>query len=406
MRPSTKKGVPKRVFDIATDRTGEQKRAPFQAVAVVGLGLIGASLAAALRKAYPQMTIFGADTDSRSCVVAKERGWVTDASRPDEPAFQRFVADEADLVVLATPVAAVDDYMRLLADTGYDGVLTDTVSTKTHLIEAAATLLPDPSIYVPGHPMTGSEKAGVDNARSDLYEGVNWILCPDESTDPDVFQKLHELICGMDARVVSLPREDHDDAVAIVSHVPHMVASALMQLALAHVDESRSLMRLAAGGFKDTTRVAAGSPELWCGIAFDNAHALGDGLDEMTAILTRLREALEAGDKAAFTRLLATAAEARQQLPAAWVPGSDKLVEVRIPMVNRTGVVAEVTTIASSVGCNIQSIEIDHVSEGNAVLSLVLTDEGDIGQLSYKLVSAGYTVSFSPLSPKEHSHVE
>ncbi len=382
------------------------RRAPFDAVAIVGLGLIGASLAAALAKAWPGMRIFGVDVDGRACVVAEEHGWVDEACRPDDGAFAAFLRDEADLVVLAVPVAAVDGYMRMLADAGYAGVLTDTVSTKAHMIESALAILPDASIYVPGHPMAGSEKTGVDAARSDLYEGANWILCPDETTDPDAFQKLHELICGMDARVVSLPREDHDRAVAIVSHVPHMVASALMQLALAHVDESRSLMRLAAGGFKDTTRVAAGSPELWCGIAFDNAHALADGLDETAGILTELREALTSGDKVRFTRMLASAADARRELPAAWVPGSDRLVEVRIPMVNRTGVVAEVTTIASSVGCNIQSIEIDHVSEGNAVLSLVLTDEGDIGQLSYKLVSAGYSVSFSPLSLKEHSHVE
>ncbi len=383
-----------------------EKSAPFNAVVIVGLGLIGASLAAALRKAWHQMYLLGVDVDGRACVLAKERGWVNEACRPDDALFTEFLANKADLVVLATPVAAVDDYMHMLAEANYEGVLTDTVSTKSHMIEAANSILPNPSIYIPGHPMAGSEKAGVDAARSDLYEGINWILCPDENTDPDAFQQLHELICGMNARVVSLPREDHDNAVAIVSHVPHMVASALMQLALAHVDESRSLMRLAAGGFKDTTRVAAGSPALWCGIAFDNADALANGLAEMTDILANLRSALVDGDKVEFTRMLACASDARRELPAAWVPGSDRLVEVRIPMVNRTGVVAEVTTIASSVGCNIQSIEIDHVSEGNAVLSLVLTDEGDIGQMSYKLVSAGYSVSFSPLSPKEHSHVE
>ncbi|WP_290073377.1 prephenate dehydrogenase dimerization domain-containing protein, partial [Adlercreutzia caecimuris] len=93
------------------------------------------------------------------------------------------------------------------------------------------------------------------------------------------------LITGLDARVVSLRREEHDSAIAIVSHVPHMVASSLMQLASAHADDSRSLMRLAAGGFKDSTRIAAGSPKLWCGIAFDNAEALRDGLAEMVAII-------------------------------------------------------------------------------------------------------------------------
>jgi len=275
-----------------------------------------------------------------------------------------------------------------------------------HILAAAAELLPCPRNYVPGHPMAGSEHSGIDGARDDLFTCSNWILCPDEATVPEHFQKLHELVCGMDARVVSLRREDHDAAVAIVSHVPHMVASSLMQLASAHADDSRSLMRLAAGGFKDTTRIAAGSPKLWCGIAFDNAQALTEGLEEMGSIIRQFSDALEAGDRGRFTALLQQASDARRSLPAAWVPYTEKLLEVRIPMVNRTGVVAEVTTIASSVGCNIQSIDIDHISEGNAVLSLVLTDEGDVGQLSAQLINAGFSVSFRPLSAKENTHVD
>lgn len=380
--------------------------APFQGIAVVGLGLIGASLAAAIKKAYPGTRVFGADVDSRSCVVAVERGWVDAASKPGEPAFADFLRNEADLVVLATPIAAVDDCLRLLADAVYDGIVTDTVSTKAHILEAAARLLPNPGAFIPGHPMTGSEKGGIDGARSDLFEGTNWILCPDEGTVPEQFQKLHELVCGLQARVVSIPREDHDRAVAIVSHVPHMVAASLMRLACNHTDENQTLMRLAAGGFKDTTRVAAGSPKLWCGIAFDNAEALSAGLAEMGGIIGSFQSALESGDREAFTALLADAADARRSLPSAWIPSSEKLLEVRIPMVNRNGVLAEVATIASSAGCNIQSIEIDHISEGNAVLSLILTDEGDVGQLSFQLIDAGYSVSFSPIQPKEHSHVE
>lgn len=385
--------------------TESASRPPYGSVAVIGLGLIGASLAAALARVWPDMRVLGVDTDSRTRVVAAERGWVARAVGPEDEELSSFIKDEAELVIIATPVACVGDYMQLLADAGYAGVVTDTVSTKSHILEAAA-VLPDPSAYIPGHPMAGSENNGIDGARSDLFEGCNWILCPDEATDPDRFQKLHEMITGLDARVVSLPREDHDRAVAIVSHVPHMVASALVRLAVNHVDDQMSLMRLAAGGFKDTTRVAAGSPKLWSGIAFDNAEALRAGIREMEGILEEYAAALDARDHEAMTELLATSAAARRELPAAWVPGSDRLIEVRIPMVNRTGVVAEVTTIASSVGCNIQSIDIDHLSEGNAVLSLVLTDEGDIGQLSYQLVDNGYSVSFRPLSPKEHSHVE
>lgn len=379
--------------------------APFMNVALAGLGLIGASFAGAIKRAYPDVRIFGVDTDSRSGVVAVERGWVDEAATPGDPAFARFLGDEADLFIIATPVAAVDGYFKLIRETGFTGVVTDTVSTKAHIISSADELLPDTTRYIPGHPMAGSEASGVDGARTDLYEGANWILCPDDTTDADSFQKLHELICGISARVVSLPREEHDRAVAVVSHVPHMVASSLMRLALDHADENNALMRLAAGGFKDTTRVAAGSPELWCGIAFDNAEALSCGLHEMEQIIASYAEAIEQRDADGLKTLLRVAADARQALPAQWVPGSDKLLEVRIPMVNRTGVVAEVTTIASSVGCNIQSIEIDHLSEGNAVLSLMLTDEGDIGQLSFQLIDAGYTVSFRPIEPKEHAHV-
>lgn len=379
---------------------------PFRSIAVAGLGLIGASLTAAMKKAFPGAFVYGVDVDSRACVVAKERGWVDASSKPDADGFKAFLSDDADLVVIATPIAAVDGYIDLLAELDYQGVVTDTVSTKAHILEAAAASLPNPANFIPGHPMTGSEKGGIDGARSDLFEGANWILCPDERTAPEDFQRMHELITGLDARVVSLRREEHDSAIAIVSHVPHMVASSLMQLASAHADDSRSLMRLAAGGFKDSTRIAAGSPKLWCGIAFDNAAALRDGLAEMAAIIGSFARALEEGDRDTFTRLLAEAAEARRALPAAWVPSTEKLLEVRIPMVNRTGVVAEVCTIASSVGCNIQSIDIDHISEGNAVLSLILTDEGDIGQLSLQLINAGFSVSFSPLMPKEYAHVD
>ena len=379
--------------------------APFSAVAVIGLGLIGASLAGALAAKMPGARVFGVDTDAATCAAATDRGWGDAASGPDDPAFRAFIENDCGLVVIATPVAAVDDYLARLRDWGYTGVVTDTISTKGHILAAAAALLPAPARYVPGHPMAGSEQSGIAGARADLFEGANWILCPDESTVPEDFQHLHELVTGLDARVVSLRREEHDAAVAVVRHVPHMVAS-IMQLASALADDTGSIMRLAAGGFKDTTRIAAGSPKLWCGIAFDNACALKSGLDEMASILGSFAAALETGDREPFTRLLAEAADARRALPAAWVPSTEKLLEVRIPMVNRTGVVAEVCTIASSVGCNIQSIDIDHISEGNAVLSLILTDEGDIGQLSMQLINAGFSVSFSPLMPKEYAHVE
>ena len=378
----------------------------FDHIVVVGLGLIGASLAATISKSDPDVEVFGVDVDSRTCGEAISRGWVANACAPESEAFSDFVKDRADLVVLATPVAAVDDYLRLLRDWDYRGVITDTLSTKAHILAATAEILPYRRNYVPGHPMAGSEKNGIDGARPDLFEGANWILCPDADTPPEHFQRLHELITSLNARVVAIAPDEHDDSIAVVSHVPHFIAASLVQLAHRHADEQQSLMRLAAGGFKDSTRIAAGSSKLWCGIAFDNACALTSGLREMQGIIGDFADAIDARDREATTRLLEEAAQARRALPAAWVPSTDKLLEVRIPMSDRKGVVAEVTTIASSAGCNIQSIEIDHITEDRAVLSLVLTDEGDVGKLSAQLIGAGFSVSFNPLSPKEHIHVD
>ena len=377
----------------------------FRRIAVVGFGLVGASFAAAVRAAYPDTRVLAVDIDERTLAEAVERGWATDGALPDDPAFERFVGDGCDLVVLATPVGAAERYFEDLARWDYRGIVTDTASTKARITALAERVLPHPENFVPGHPMAGSEVNGIEGARPDLFKGAHWILCPDADTPAEHLPRLHELVTSIGARVIALPREDHDEAVAVVSHVPHIMASSLVQLASRHADDQQALMRLAAGGFKDSTRIAAGSPELWCGIAFDNKDALSDGLDEIQGIIGAFADALASDDRASLTALLADAAAARRALPAAWVPSTERLLEVRIPMEDRPGVVAEVTTVTSSVGCNIQSIEIDHVTEDSAVLSLVLTDEGDIGQLSAQLINAGFSVSFSPLTAKEHTHV-
>lgn len=377
----------------------------FTHIAIIGFGLIGASFAGALKAVWPDVSVLAVDVDEATLNEAKQRGWADDASLPDAPKFRNYIEDQCDLVCLATPVSVVEGYLRNLADWGYGGIITDTASTKDRITEIAAATLTNPSRYIPGHPMAGSEINGIEGANASLFKGAHWILCPSEYTNADDYANLHELITGIGARVVSLPCADHDAAVAVVSHVPHFIASSLMQLATRHADEQMSLMHLAAGGFKDSTRIAAGSPELWCGIAFDNKAALSSGLREMQDIIEQFTSALEADDKQKLTQLLTDSAVARRSLPAAWIPTTEKLLEVRIPMEDRTGVVAEVTTITSSVGCNIQSIEIDHVTEDSAVLSLVLTDEGDIGKLSSQLIDAGFSVSFSPLTAKEHTHV-
>ena len=376
--------------------------AGFGSVAIVGVGLIGGSVAAALKRLPDPPQVVGIDTDAVALKLAIERGLLDDGSLAEGIGAQLWLSsDGADLVVLATPAACVHEWLAILGERGFRGVVTDVASTKGGVLRAVRDALPEPSRFVGGHPMAGSELSGVSAARADLFDGAYWLLTPSAETDPDAFAAMHALISAIGARVISVDAEAHDEAVAIVSHVPHVTAAALVDLAAAHSGERGELMRLAAGGFKDTTRIAAGSADLWTGICLDNADALAEGLTELRARLAGFEEILRAGDAAAMREWLERAAEVRRSLPAQWVPATAQLTELVVPMLDRTGVVAEITGAVSRAGCNIEGIDIDHQSEATAVLVLGLTDEGDFASLLADLTARGYDPRLAPLEIAE-----
>ena len=375
-------------------------------VAVIGLGMIGASFAAAYRKAVPDGAVLGVDVSAATLQTARENGWVTHTAAPEDPAFQAFVCDECDLVLLAVSVDNAADYFAKLAAWNYDGLVSDTASTKGRICGLAEGMLPKSAVFLPGHPMAGSEKNGIAGAKPEMFQGAHWILCPDETTPASAYTSMHDLLTTMGARVISLPREEHDAAIAVVSHVPHIVASSLVQLANTHVDDQGALFRLAAGGFKDSTRIAAGSSRLWSGILMDNADEVSGTLRELRGIIESYRLAIASGNRLLLEELLEQSAEARRAIPTRWIPATEQLFEARIPMENKQGAVAEIVTLAGARGCNIQSIEIDHITAHTAVLSLVLTDEGDMEAFADELSNSGYSVAIGPLTAKEYAHVD
>lgn len=372
---------------------------PFRRVVIIGVGLIGGSIAAALKQLDEAPHVYGIGPREDTLKTALAAGALDDYAVSDGPKADGWLAPGAsDLVIIATPVSAAREWFERLEACRYDGIITDVASTKTVITRIADEVLSDPTRYLPGHPMAGSEVNGFGGARADLFQGAYWILCPEQNTQDEVFLKLHETFSALGARIISISRDQHDSAVAIISHVPHMVASSLVRLWGNHADERKELLRLAAGGFKDTTRIAAGSPELWCGIAMDNSEAIADGMSELRAILKQFEDAIRDHDEQTLTKLLAESTELRRNLPAKWIPDSAKLTCVRIPMSNRSGVIAEVTGFAGHAACNIQSIDIDHINEDTAVLELILTDEGDMGKLGAELINGGYDFSFRALS--------
>ncbi len=368
-------------------------------VVIIGVGLIGGSFARALKALPAPPQVFGIDTDSESLAWAKQEGIVDGASAPDgSEAAEWLGPGGSDLVVIATPANFSVRWLSALGSSGFDGIVTDVSSTKSAVLAAARSLLSEPTRFVGGHPMAGSERSGAAASRADLFSGAYWLLTPGQDTDPHAYRAVHALVSAIGARVISVDAESHDQAVAIVSHVPHVAAAALVDLAAVHAGQDGELLRLAAGGFKDTTRIAAGSPELWTGICLDNADAVAAGLSELREVLREFEVRVRSRDAAAITSWLSGAAEVRRSLPAQWVPATAALTELVVPMGDRPGVVAEITGAVSRARCNIEGIDIDHETEDRALLVMVLTDEGDLERLTSDLVALGYEPRLTPLA--------
>jgi prephenate dehydrogenase len=373
----------------------------FEKILIVGLGLIGGSLAAALKGADGRATgaaadatggapfLYGYDADEGSAAAALQLGYV-DAAPALSELSALLAGGGIGLVVLAVPAGALGAWFALIADSGFGGVVTDVSSTKAGAVALARSSLRFPERFVPGHPMAGSEQSGITAASKDMFSGAYWILTPSGDTDAAAYGAVHALLSSVGARVLSVSPEEHDRVVAIVSHVPHVAAAALVTLAGNHAGEDGDLLRLAAGGFKDTTRVASGSAVLWTGILMDNAEIVAGELAEYGRIVADFERLVRAGDAAALRALLSKAAEVRGSLPAKWVPGAAALTVVRVPMDDRKGIIAEITAAAGRAGCNIEAIDIDHLTEDRAELELVLTDEGDTQGFVAALETAGF----------------
>lgn len=371
----------------------------FRSMMIVGMGLIGGSIAAAAKELDDAPVIYAVDTDPNTLAYAVETGLADAAAQPDEAFSAGWLEPGVvEVVVLATPARRIVEWLERLHSAGYVGVVTDVASTKHGVMRAASRESGTSYAFVGGHPMAGSERSGVTAADPSLFRGAYYVLTPTDDTNLEAYRQVHEFVSAIGARVISVPAGAHDEAVAVVSHVPHVAAAALVALASRRSERGgRDVLRLAAGGFKDMTRIAAGSPELWTGICLDNAGPLVAGIEELQEVLGEFADAVANADADAVREWLAEPAKVRRELPARWVPDTAALFELSLPMSDRPGVVSEITTAVSAAGCNIEDIEIDHQSEDSAVLRLVLTDEGDRKRLMAALDAAGFNAVLKPL---------
>jgi len=342
---------------------------------VVGTGLIGGSIALGLRRRGWHVT--GRDADAGRAEQALATG-VVDALG-DDP--------EAEVAFVATPAASVAGVARLLLNDAArrtDAVVTDVSGVKTAIVGAA-----DHPRFIGGHPMAGSEQVGLHGADPELFEGAVWVLTPTPATDLESFDRLKGVVMSLGADVLVLSPTDHDRLVAVVSHVPHLVAATLMNSASAGAAQDGALLRLAAGGFRDMTRVAAGHPGIWPDICAENATPIVDALDALVRELTTMRECVASRDRDALLGVLQQASAARRNLPAR-VTRPDHLAELRIPVPDRAGVLAEITSLAADAGIGIYDIEIAHSAEGPRGVLILVVDDADAETLSAAVEGRGY----------------
>jgi prephenate dehydrogenase len=345
---------------------------------VVGTGLIGGSIGLNLRRRGWHVT--GDDRDAEVAARALELG-ALDAVGTDP---------DAEITFLATPVRAVADAAKHALASG-EGLVTDVGSVKASIVDAVA----DPR-FVGGHPMAGSEQDGIDGADPDLFAGAVWVLTPTPSTDDQALNAVRSVITDLGADVVSLAPDHHDALVAVVSHVPHLTAASLMRMADDRATEHRALLRLAAGGFRDMTRIASGHPGIWPDICAENRTAIVDVLDGLLASLTEVRSIVAGDDRDGLLAVLEQARAARANLPSR-LSGAGDLCEVRIPVPDRAGVLAEVTTLAGTLDVNIADLEIAHSSEGEQGVLILLVEAAAADRLRHGLVELGYRPSVTPL---------
>ena len=205
------------------------------------------------------------------------------------------------------------------------------------------------------------------------------------------------VVAELGADVVALPAARHDQVVAVISHVPHLTAATLMGLASDRAEEHAALLRLAAGGFRDMTRIASGQPGIWIDICAENRPAILSALDELIAGLSQMRSVVDTDDRSELHRLLSKARDARANLPTRGTqPG--ELSEVRIPIPDRAGSAAEVFTLAAELGVNISSFEVVHSVEGNRGVAVVLVDANMAELYRGGLLARGYRPAVQRLS--------
>jgi prephenate dehydrogenase len=351
-------------------------------VTIVGTGLIGASVG--LAAAAKGRSVNGWDPDPEALALAERRGAVTPAGSLES------ALAEAELVVVAAPVSALPSQVAsVLARTGERATVTDVGSTKAGVVAAAAGV----GRFVGGHPMAGSEARGAENASAGLFEGATWFLTPTADTDAARHRQVHGFVAELGAFPVAIDPAAHDRLVALISHLPHVLANLIVNRAGAGRIAGHDPLASAGGSLRDMTRIAGANPRMWTDLLLDNAEAVAMELADLRGRIAEVESALGRRDHEFLAGFIAEAARNRRRMLEQSFTDAGALHRVSVHVPDRPGVFAEITRALGAERINIEDFGLEHISpERGGTVTLLVAGSDQARRAAELLTGQGYRV--------------
>ncbi len=356
-------------------------------IAVIGLGLIGGSLAKALRFRLGFKDIIAVDSSRASLDAALKEGVISSGYTEINNELS-----QCNIIFICTHVRIAVKYIEEISRIVRPGtIITDSASTKEEILNFANSL-PHPVSFIGGHPMAGSEKAGYSSGSAHMFENAYYILCPGVNSSPEDIRIISDIITGIGAIPVIADSAEHDRITGTISHLPHVVAAALVNLVMESDTKDAKMQQLAAGGFRDLTRIASSNPGLWENIVLSNRHQLLDILKKYIGLLEDFKEQLNSCSGKEIFEFFKTSSEYRNSMPDTKTSLLPPLYEITVDVVDRPGSIAEIATVLSADGINIKNMNISNSREyEQGCLRITLSDQDSMKKSLELLKSKGYS---------------
>lgn len=360
----------------------------FKKIGFIGLGLIGGSIAKKIKLNHPDCEIIATARRQETITEAYEMGLIANGALLPLSAFA-----DCDILFLCAPVEKNLDYLRELKDVISDHtIITDVGSTKTQIHKEVIALGLEKQ-FIGGHPMTGSEKTGISNANEYLLENAYYIITPTAASTQEQIDDFYAFVKELGSIPMVLDYEAHDFATASISHLPHMIAYTLVNLVKDIDDENETMKTIAAGGFKDITRIASSSPVMWESICMTNQEPLMKLMDKYIASLSELRNDIENASSQTLLEKFQSAKDYRDSITVRNVKSYNKVHELFLDLADETGGIAIIASILAFKGISIKNIGIVHNREfEEGVLHIEFYDEESVELAAELLIEKNYVV--------------